>query len=138
MTRTVLILGASGGFGSAAAKAFDAAGWQVQRFRRGSDMTAAAQGAALIVNAMNPPDYHDWARQIPAITASVMAAARASGARVLIPGNVYVYGDQPGPWSASTPVPITSLEKAPSNGSRGARLTPSLRRSAESPYRPPW
>ena len=103
MTRTVLILGASGGFGSAAASAFDTAGWQVRRYRRGSDMAAAARGARLIVNAMNPPDYHDWARQVPAITDAVMAAARSSGARVLIPGNVYVYGDQPGPWSEATP-----------------------------------
>lgn len=103
MTRTVLILGARGAFGGAAAQAYAAAGWQVRRFRRGADMAEAAQGAGLIVNALNPPDYHDWARQIPAITAQVMAAARASGARVLIPGNVYVFGTQAGPWSAATP-----------------------------------
>ncbi|WP_209427224.1 epimerase [Pararhodobacter sp. SW119] len=103
MDRTVMILGASGGFGSAAAAAFTAAGWQVARYRRGSDMKAAATGARLIVNAMNPPNYHDWARQVPAITAAVMAAARASGARVMIPGNVYVFGAQPGPWSEGTP-----------------------------------
>ncbi|NBB99193.1 MAG: NAD-dependent epimerase/dehydratase family protein, partial [Alphaproteobacteria bacterium] len=46
---------------------------------------------------------HDWARQIPAITDLAMRAARASGARVLIPGNVYVYGRQPAPWSEATP-----------------------------------
>lgn len=103
MSRTVLILGANGAFGGNAAHAFGAGGWQVRRFRRGTDMTQAAQGAELIVNALNPPDYHDWARQIPAITDQVMAAARASGTRVLIPGNVYVYGREPGPWSAATP-----------------------------------
>lgn len=102
MTRNVLILGASGHSGSAFAEAFDKAGWQVRRFKRGQDPAKAARGVELIVNAMNPPDYHDWARQIPQITELAMTAARASGARVLIPGNVYVYGTQPAPWSAAT------------------------------------
>jgi nucleoside-diphosphate-sugar epimerase len=99
----VLILGASGLFGARAAEAFLAAGWKVRRYRRGTDMAAAAQGADVIVNALNPPMYHDWARQIPAITAQVITAARASGATVILPGNVYVYGVQPGPWGAETP-----------------------------------
>ncbi len=103
MSRTVLILGASGFAGQAFDRAFSADGWRVRRFQRGTDPAQAARGADLIVNAMNPPDYHDWARQIPKITELAMAAARASGARVLIPGNVYVYGNQPGPWSAETP-----------------------------------
>lgn len=101
--KKVLILGAGGAFGARAAEAFAAAGWEVSRFRRGTDMAAAARGADLIVNALNPPDYHDWAGQIPRITEEVMAAARASGARVLIPGNVYVFGVEPAPWSEATP-----------------------------------
>lgn len=103
MSRDVLIMGASGHAGSAFANAFAKAGWQVRRYRRGTDPARAAQGTDLIINAMNPPDYHDWARQIPLITDLAMTAARASGARVLIPGNVYVYGQQLGPWSANTP-----------------------------------
>ncbi len=103
MTRTVLILGATGHSGRAFAGAFAAAGWQVRRYVRGTDPARAAEGAEMIVNAMNPPAYHDWARQIPAITELAMTAARASGARVLIPGNVYVYGTEPAPWSAATP-----------------------------------
>ena len=103
MSKTVLILGASGHSGGAFATAFAAAGWQVRRYVRSTDLAEAARGAQLIVNAMNPPDYHDWARQIPAITELAMTAARVSGARMLIPGNVYVYGSQPGPWSAATP-----------------------------------
>lgn len=103
MSRSVLILGASGHSGSAFARAFTDDGWQVRPYRRGTDPGEAARGADLIINAMNPPDYHDWKRQIPAITELAMTAARASGARVLIPGNVYVYGRQPGPWSADTP-----------------------------------
>lgn len=104
MTQTVLILGASGKIGAHAAKAFASAGWQVRRFnRKTDDMTQAAQGCDVIVNGLNPPNYHDWARLIPQITAQVIAAARASGATVIVPGNVYVYGDHPGEWSETTP-----------------------------------
>lgn len=103
MAGRVLVLGASGNFGSHAAREFGAAGWEVARFRRGTDMAAAARGADLVVNALNPPNYHAWARLIPAITREVLAAARASGATVLVPGNVYVYGREPGPWGPGTP-----------------------------------
>ena len=112
MTGTVLILGPSGKIGSHAARAFDAAGWEVRRYRRGTDMTSAAQGVDVIVNGLNPPNYHDWARQIPAITAQVIAAARASGATVIVPGNVYVYGTAPGPWSEETPQQATTRKLA--------------------------
>jgi nucleoside-diphosphate-sugar epimerase len=103
MTRTVLIAGASGHFGKAASAAFLAAGWDVRKYQRGTDMAAAAQGADVIVNALNPPKYNNWAQHIPAITAQVIAAARASGARVVVPGNVYVYGDIGGVWGPDTP-----------------------------------
>lgn len=103
MTQRVLICGASGNFGRNAARAFEQAGWQVARYARGTDMAQTARGADVIVNALNPPMYHDWARLIPGITRQVLAAARASGATVLIPGNVYVYGRQPGPWGPGTP-----------------------------------
>lgn len=108
MTQTVLVLGASGLFGSHAAQAFGRAGWRVRRYdREAGDMAGAARGADLIVNALNPPAYHDWARLIPAITKEVLAAAKASGATVLVPGNVYTYGTQPGPWGVDTPpVPV--------------------------------
>lgn len=103
MNKTVLVLGASGNFGSRAAEAFTAAGWTVRTYKRGSDMTTAAKGAGLIVNGMNPPNYHHWDRLIPAITAQVITAAQSSGATVLVPANVYVYGRQPGPWGPATP-----------------------------------
>lgn len=103
MSKTVLILGASGLFGGHAARAFAAAGWTVRKFQRGTDMAAAARGADVIVNGMNPPMYHDWKTLVPRITAEVLGAARASGATVIVPGNVYVYGDQPAPWGPATP-----------------------------------
>lgn len=101
--RRVLILGASGLFGGRAAEAFAAAGWRVTRFKRGTDMKATAQGMDVIVNAMNPPMYHNWAELVPAITEEVIAAGLASGARVIVPGNVYVFGVGPAPWGVATP-----------------------------------
>ncbi|WP_426034340.1 epimerase [Cypionkella sp. TWP1-2-1b2] len=99
----VLVAGASGLFGSHAAQAFAQAGWKVRLYQRGTDMTAAAEGADVIVNAMNPPMYHDWPRLVPAITAQAIAAARASGATLIVPASVYNYGNQPRPWGPSTP-----------------------------------
>ncbi|MCB6179357.1 epimerase [Rhodobacter sp. Har01] len=103
MAKRALVAGAGGGFGGAMATALRAAGWEVQAYARGSDMGAAAKGADVIVNGLNPPRYHAWDRLIPEITETVLAAARFSGARVLVPDNVYVYGSQPGPWNAGTP-----------------------------------
>lgn len=103
MSKTALVLGASGGFGGQVALALQAAGWQITRYQRGTDMTAAAKGADLIVNGLNPPNYHNWDRLIPEITAQVLAAGRASGAGLLIPGNVYPYGKEPVPWGPDTP-----------------------------------
>lgn len=103
MTDCVLITGASGKIGRHAARAFRAAGWEVRTFRRGDDMVAAAQGCGVIVNGMNPPNYRNWAGEIPQITARHIAAAQASGATVIIPGNVYNYGTQAGPWGPETP-----------------------------------
>lgn len=103
MTQTALVLGASGGFGGQVALALQTAGWTVRRYPRGTDMAAAAKGVDLIVNGLNPPAYHNWDQLIPEITASVLAAGMASGATLLVPGNVYNYGREPGPWNADTP-----------------------------------
>lgn len=103
MTQTVLILGANGKIGSHAAEAFWDAGWTVRRYDRNTDMTQAAMGADVIVNGLNPPAYHDWENTIPAITQQVIAAAKASGATVIIPGNVYNFGVKGGELSEQTP-----------------------------------
>ena len=109
MKQTVLILGGSGKIGSRAADAFWDAGWEVRHYDRATgDMVKAAKGADVIVNGLNPPAYHDWERTIPAITAQVIAAAKASGATVIIPGNIYNYGDQPGVLDESTPQVATT------------------------------
>lgn len=103
MTNTVLILGPSGKIGRNAAQAFAAAGWNVRPYKRGTDMTAAAIGADVIVNGLNPPNYENWEENIPRITKQVIAAAKASGATIIIPANVYNFGDYPGVWDENTP-----------------------------------
>jgi len=104
MTQTVLILGGNGKIGTHTAAAFWNAGWNVRHFdRKTDDMTAAAMGADVIVNGLNPPLYHDWKRTIPAITNQVIAAAQASGATVIIPGNIYNFGVVNGEINESTP-----------------------------------
>lgn len=104
MQQTVLILGGSGKIGTHAADAFWNAGWQVRHYdRQTNDMITAAKGVDVIINGLNPPNYHDWERTIPAITAQVIAAAKASGATVIIPGNIYNYGNHPGVLDENTP-----------------------------------
>jgi len=104
MTKTVLILGGRGKIGTHSAAAFWNAGWTVRHFDRATDnMTTAAMGADVIINGLNPANYANWAVNIPAITAQVIAAAKASGATVIIPGNIYNFGNQPGVLSESTP-----------------------------------
>ena len=104
MNRTVLILGASGRFGRNAVQAFNSAGWAVRRYDRAQgDLVRAAWGADVIVNAWNPL-YPDWVEHVPALTQQVIDVATKTGATVLIPGNVYVFGPQtPAPWAANSP-----------------------------------
>ncbi|MGH1576736.1 epimerase [Planktotalea sp.] len=104
MTQTVLILGASGKFGGHAALAFESSGWNVRRFDRTSDsLDTAARGVDVIVNAWNM-NYSQWAKQQLTIQPAVHRAALANDATVIIPGNVYVFGEQtPAPWSNTSP-----------------------------------
>lgn len=118
----VIVLGAKGRFGRAAATAFEEAGWTVTRAGRGlagpgrvdvdaTDpvlLSQACRGMDVIVNAVNPP-YPEWGQTVPKLTEAVIAAARTSGATVMIPGNVYNYGQglppvlrEDTPWIANT------------------------------------
>lgn len=141
-SQTVLVLGARGRFGRAAVAAFSQAGWQVRAFVRSGrqperafrgetingdafdpgDVVAAANGANVIVHALNPP-YPRWRRDLPRLTKSVLAAAHASGATVMIPGNVYNYG---------AGMPETLLEETPH---RPTTRKGALRESMEATFR---
>lgn len=57
-----------------------------------ADVVAAAHGCVIVVHGANPPGYKNWAGlQMPMIR-STIAAAQATGARILFPGTVYNYG----------------------------------------------
>jgi nucleoside-diphosphate-sugar epimerase len=51
----------------------------------------AARGARVLYQTLNPP-YTAWTAQFPALQAGVLAAAQASGARLVSMENVYMYG----------------------------------------------
>ncbi len=122
--RRVLILGANGRFGLAAAQAFDAAGWDVlAQVRRTpaagmpararivalpttdvDGIVAHAAGADVVVHALNPKDYTRWATELLPMARQGMDIAERLGARFALPGNVYNYGAaMPATLSAGTP-----------------------------------
>ncbi len=53
--------------------------------------TKAASGARVVYQTLNPP-YPEWTAQFPALQAGVLAAAEATGARLVSMENVYMYG----------------------------------------------
>ena len=61
-----------------------------------SAVVAAARGADLIVHGANPPGYHNWGGLALPMLESTIAAAKASGARILFPGTVYNFGPDAG------------------------------------------
>lgn len=115
--RTALVLGATGGIGGETAAALARRGWQVRALVRdfagpkaaalraehprwdlvagdamdAASVVAAAAGARVIVHAVNPPGYRDWDRLVLPMIDHTIAAARAIGARVLLPGTLYNY-----------------------------------------------
>ncbi|SFK56775.1 Nucleoside-diphosphate-sugar epimerase [Sphingomonas sp. NFR04] len=108
--RTALILGATGGIGGAMRQRLLAGGWRVKALaRRASPLLegceqilgdamdpaavlAAARDAEVIVHAVNPPGYRNWADLVLPMIDNSIAAAQASGARIVLPGTVYNYG----------------------------------------------
>src|ERR1700742_3903592 len=105
MTRTALVLGASGGIGGETAAALLRHGWQVRAMARragtlegatwitgdamdGEAVRRAAQGADVIVHAVNPPGYRGWGRLVLPMIDNTIAAARSTGARIVLPGTI--------------------------------------------------
>jgi nucleoside-diphosphate-sugar epimerase len=119
--KTVLIIGATGSFGAHAVQALIKHGWTIRALARDSvaasaklgartpidwvkgdamdraSVVAAAAGVQLIVHAANPPGYRNWKGTVLPMTENAIAAAKASGARLVIPGNVYNFAPDSGP-----------------------------------------
>lgn len=63
----------------------------------------AAEGATHIYQTLNPP-YHQWLVFFPGLQAGVVAAAEATGAKLIVMENLYAYGHTHGqPMTESTP-----------------------------------
>lgn len=108
-----LVLGATGGIGGALASALLQRGYRVRAMHRAperqtsarpryawvrgdamraEDVLQAAEGASVIVHGVNPPGYQNWAELVLPMIDNTIAAARAVGARILMPGTIYNFG----------------------------------------------
>ncbi len=110
-----LVLGATGGIGHATAATLVARGEPVrvlvrdpERFRQGwpdakgievivgdalvaEDVLRAVQGVRTIFHCVNVP-YPEWSAKVRPMLDHSISAALATGARIVFPGNVYVFG----------------------------------------------
>jgi nucleoside-diphosphate-sugar epimerase len=109
MSGKALVLGAAGQLGTAVAEAFRMAGWEViGQVRPGAShrvppgiraletmerdpVVEAARGSDVVVHALSPR-YTEWRQRAVPLAYSAIAAAEASGATLLFPGNVYNHG----------------------------------------------
>ncbi len=118
--KRALVIGATGGIGGAITAALLQAGWQVTALNRDPDTAArraarlkgvawvagdamdaasvarAASGVRLVVHGANPPGYRNWKGLALPMLESSIAAAKANGARLFLPGTVYNYGPDAG------------------------------------------
>jgi nucleoside-diphosphate-sugar epimerase len=124
--KTALVIGITGGIGGETARALINHGWEVRALTRdpgkaartaswvgpvtwiqgdamnNNDVVAAAQGTSVVVHAANPPGYRNWqGLQLPMLENSIHAA-RAAGARLVLPGTVYNFGPETFPLVAET------------------------------------
>ena len=109
--RSIAVVGANGRVAREVAKAFREARWRVRAVTRKGDcsvegienvkgdaydaasLTAATEGFGFIFHGTSPA-YTDWRDTVVPMLASTLAAAKANGATILFPGNVYNYGSE--------------------------------------------
>lgn len=112
--KTALVLGATGGIGGETAAALLRHGWNVIGMVRAKptssdrlahiqwvigdamnagDVLNAARGVDAIIHAVNPPGYKNWGELVLPMIDNSIAAATAVGARLVVPGTIYNYGE---------------------------------------------
>jgi nucleoside-diphosphate-sugar epimerase len=129
---SVLVLGARGRFGLAAVRAFAQAGWQVHaQVRPGASgpaipgvqwhalapedtaaLTAAAQGASVVVHGLSPAYTHKaWRTGVARLGEAAIAVTRELGATLMLPANVYNFGESmPRVLTEDTPQAATTFK----------------------------
>ena len=144
--RHALVLGATGSFGAHVSAALLAKGWTITALTRdpsaarrkagvnmpiewlkgdalvAADVAEAARGARLIVHAVNPPRYRNWAGTVMPMLEATIAAAKAEGARILLPGTVYNYAPDSGARIAEDAVQAPVTRKGAIRARMEARL----------------
>jgi len=136
MPSTVLILGARGRFGLAAARAFADAGWRVLGLIRAgaqapteaandpritwlmadlndaAAVTNAAKGASVVVHALNPPyTNRAWQTQAMPMTEVAIEMTRLLDATLMFMGNIYNFGaHMPSVLTEDTPQRATTVK----------------------------
>jgi nucleoside-diphosphate-sugar epimerase len=116
-----VVLGASGGIGSAVVRELAARGVPVRAVTRGGtadvpegvEQVAAdvgtAEGArracvgATVVYHCAQPAYTKWPELFPPMTQAILDGAAAAGAKLVFADNLYVYGPPDGPMTEQTP-----------------------------------
>ena len=120
-TKTALVLGITGSVGREMARVLSERGWLIGALHRNpaeaaksgglppgvrwvkgdsmqvADVLRAAQGAALIVHAVNPPNYHNWRGLALPMLKNTIKAAHTHGARIVMPATIYNFGRDAAP-----------------------------------------
>jgi len=160
--RTALVVGATGGLGAEVARQLLTQGWRVRALTRhagmaelvaadgsalsglrgvdwrlgdamkAADVLDAAQGVQFIIHAANPPRYSHWRELALPMLTHAIEAARASGARLILPGNVYNFGPDAG-YCVSEASPQRPLTR---KGAVRVEMEQLLRQAADDRQRP--
>jgi len=121
MTDLHVVLGAGGGAGGAVVRELVARGKRVRAVSRTGngappsgvesvradaaipgDLGPAVRGASVVYHCINVP-YPLWTRRLFPIADAVIEAAAATGARLVVMDNLYMYGPTSGPMTETTP-----------------------------------
>jgi nucleoside-diphosphate-sugar epimerase len=121
-----VVLGASGGTGSAVARALAERGHRVRGVNRSGDadlpevveraagdvtssedLRRVLDGAGVVYHCAQPT-YTRWAEEFPAMNRAIVAATAEAGAKLVFADNLYMYGTDGSPLTEDSPIAPTS------------------------------